>query len=205
MDKVKVKSKLVYILLTLIFGTFGFQKLYARRYGMFIAWFALYCLCAEYGSEEIMFFFVFIDLIFTLLKTKERFLIYCNKKEFRGMPYGEKVAKAKEILQTQREEKTILEKISDKVDNQIAIEVPGEERNEENTHNHIKADPVLSAQVSKAQDKLDRFQNNNYFPSVDSSKTYDRRTRQDKINELRDELKSGLISKEEYYESLRNL
>ncbi len=69
-------------------------------------------------------------------------------------------------------------------------------------HEHIKEDPYLSEKINKAQDRLARYQSNDYFPSVSKPTYKDINARR---KELKEELKAGLISKEDYEEMLREL
>ena len=206
--KISYRSKWVYFFIALFFGTWGFQKIYARKYGKFVFWILLYAFLVGCELEPLMFVIVFIDMVSMIVKSEENFIIYCNKKYFKGMSKEEKLSAAKLFIGEHNREVAknyAVSKTASSSVTQPAIKVPGEDKDEAETHNHIKEDARLSAYVEKSQDKMDRFQNNNYFPSVDSSKTYDRKTRSERIEELKNEYKDGLISKEDYNEALRNL
>ncbi|MCQ2749728.1 MAG: hypothetical protein MJ246_07260 [Clostridia bacterium] len=148
---------------------------------------------------------VTIDIVATAFQSEEKFLIKCNRKFFSGYSKEERSEMISHLVKNGTINGDQVIKVNQIVPDQIAIKVPGEEKGEAESHNHIKEDKQLSAFVNQSQDKLDRFQNNNYFPSADSSKLYDKKPRSERIKELRQEYKDGLMSKEDYEEALRNL
>lgn len=207
-SKIKYRSRIAYFVVAFIFGSVGIQKLYARRTGEFILWLILALFFLGCDLPNLMGFFAFVDGLIVACKSEEKFLIYCNKKEFKKLSKEDRIPYAQSLLK--KNESTtdagqVVQTVLKQVQNEPAIKVPGEEKNEAETHNHIKPDEKLAAYVEKSQDKMDRFQSNNYFPSVDSSKIYDRKPRSEKLKELKEELKSGLISKEEYNEELKKI
>lgn len=72
-----------------------------------------------------------------------------------------------------------------------------------NDHEHIKEDNYLKQSINEAQDRLDAYKSNDYFPDVNQPLRDS--DREQVIKELKDELNSGLITKEEYDNKMNNL
>lgn len=70
-------------------------------------------------------------------------------------------------------------------------------------HEHIKEDVNLKEKIDASQDRLERYQNNDYFPTANAKLSGKEKAK--KAKELKEELKGGLISKEEYDEAITNL
>ena len=70
-------------------------------------------------------------------------------------------------------------------------------------HEHIKEDVNLKEKIDASQDRLERYQKNDYFPTANAKLSG--KEKANKAKELKEEFKSGLISKEEYDEAITNL
>lgn len=95
---------------------------------------------------------------------------------------------------------TVVDKETDTVkDNYIGNGIDGKELDD---HEHIKEDIYLKKEIESSQDRLERYKSNDYFPNANYQPKVDVKKQ---MKELKEELKSGLITKEEYESKLREL
>ncbi|MCQ2978751.1 MAG: hypothetical protein MJ245_03035 [Clostridia bacterium] len=107
-----------------------------------------------------------------------------------------------EVVDKLDEDEDLDEDIDDDIDDDIDEVNTLKEDNiiDDKYHEHIKEDETLSNQINKSQDRLERYKSNDYFPNTNNAVS-----KKDQLKELKEELKSGLISKEDYIERLKQI
>lgn len=209
----KHKSRTIAGILIFFFGFLGIDRLYMGKSDFFLR------IILVTIASPIYFFYSILRMIIYISMSDRRFNIICQINDL-GLEWKLTFCPESELDIAERElgiivpeakynqDSDSLDKVEEflernsNVDTVRNLYVSKTAINDDN-HEHIKEDKVLASKINKSQDRLDRYKSNDYFPTT--NKTLNMKEKTNRIKELKEELKAGLMSKEDYDEEMKKL